>query len=46
MTFERAIARLRELSGRAYDRKVVEGLAGAFSAGTLKEPVAMVVEEE
>lgn len=46
MTFERAIARLRELSGRAYDRKVVEGLADAFRAGALKEPAAVVVEEE
>lgn len=46
MTFERAIARLRELAGRAYDRKVVEGLADAFRAGALKEPVAMVAEEE
>jgi HD-GYP domain-containing protein (c-di-GMP phosphodiesterase class II) len=46
MTFERAIARLRELSGRAYDRKVVEGLAEAFRVGALKEPAAMVVEEE
>jgi HD-GYP domain-containing protein (c-di-GMP phosphodiesterase class II) len=46
MTFERAIARLRELSGRAYDRKVVEGLGEAFRTGALKEPVATVVEEE
>jgi HD-GYP domain-containing protein (c-di-GMP phosphodiesterase class II) len=46
MTFERAIARLRELSGRAYDRKVVEGLADAFRAGALQEPPATVVEVE
>jgi putative nucleotidyltransferase with HDIG domain len=46
MTFERAIARLRELAGRAYDRKVVEGLAEAIRAGALKEPVALAVDEE
>jgi HD-GYP domain-containing protein (c-di-GMP phosphodiesterase class II) len=46
MTYERAIARLRELAGRAYDRTVVESLADAHRAGALKEPVAVVAEEE
>jgi len=46
MSFDKAIARLHELSDRAFDRKVVAAFAEAFTQGIFKEPQAAVAEEQ
>jgi HD-GYP domain-containing protein (c-di-GMP phosphodiesterase class II) len=46
MPFDKAIARLLELSDRAYDRRVVTALAEAYKAGMFKAPPALEVEEQ
>jgi HD-GYP domain-containing protein (c-di-GMP phosphodiesterase class II) len=46
MPFDKAIARLLELSDRVYDRKVVTAFADAYRIGTFKEPQMAEVEEQ
>jgi putative nucleotidyltransferase with HDIG domain len=46
MPFDKAIARLFELSDRAFDRRVVSAFADAYRAGAFKEPRALVAEEQ
>jgi HD-GYP domain-containing protein (c-di-GMP phosphodiesterase class II) len=46
MPFEKAIARLFELSDRAYDRKVVTAFSEAYKAGAFKEPARAVAYQE
>ncbi len=44
MSFDKAIARLFELSDRAFDRRVVGAFADAYKAGVFREP--QLVQEE
>ncbi len=46
MSFDKAIARLFELSDRAYDRRVVSAFADVYNAGHVREPAAAVAEEQ
>jgi HD-GYP domain-containing protein (c-di-GMP phosphodiesterase class II) len=46
MPFDKAIARLFELSGKAFDRRVVQAFAEAYKAGVFREPVVAAVEEQ
>jgi response regulator RpfG family c-di-GMP phosphodiesterase len=46
MPFDRAIARLFELSDKAFDRKVVAAFSEAYRAGVFKESRAMAYEEQ
>jgi len=46
MPFEKAIARLFELSDRAYDRRVVGAFSEAYKAGSFKEPAKAVAYQE
>jgi putative nucleotidyltransferase with HDIG domain len=46
MPFDKAIARLFELSDRAFDRRVVSAFADAYKAGQIREPAAAVAEEQ
>ncbi len=46
MPFEKAIARLFELADRAYDKKVVAAFSEVYKAGEIKEPRAVVYEEQ
>lgn len=45
MPFDKAIARLFELSDKAYDRLVVQAFADAHKAGMFREPQPVAVEE-
>ena len=46
MPFEKAIARLFELSERAYDRRVVAAFSEAYKAGAFKEPAKAAAYQE
>jgi len=46
MPFEKAIARLFELSDRAYDRRVVTAFSEAYKAGVFKEPAKAAAYQE
>jgi hypothetical protein len=46
MPFDKAIARLFELSDRAYDRRVVAAFAAAYKAGAFKEPARPAAYQE
>jgi len=46
MPFDKAIARLFELSDRAYDRRVVSAFADVYKTGQIREPAAAVAEEQ
>jgi putative nucleotidyltransferase with HDIG domain len=46
MSFDKALARLFELSDKAFDRKVVSAFSEAYRAGTFKEPRALAYEEQ
>jgi len=46
MPFEKAIARLFELSDRAYDRRVVAAFSEVYKAGTFKEPAKPAAYQE
>ena len=45
MSYEMAISRLFELSGRVFDRTVVEAFSAAHQAGTFREPSSKIAEE-
>jgi len=46
MPFDKAIARLFELSDRAYDRRVVAAFAETYKAGAFKEPAKAAAYQE
>ncbi len=46
MPFEKAIARLFELSDRAYDRRVVAAFSEAYKVGSFKEPAKAAAYQE
>ncbi len=46
MPYEKAIARLFELSDRAYDRRVVTAFSEAYKAGAFKEPAQAAAYQE
>jgi putative nucleotidyltransferase with HDIG domain len=46
MPYDKAIARLFELSGKAFDRRVVQAFADAYKTGVIREPQPVAVEEQ
>jgi len=46
MPFDKAIARLFELSDRAFDRRVVTAFNEAYKAGAFKEPAKPAAYQE